>query len=340
MRDQLGELEQAAKVGGGCAEHSYKKFIELLRDGVMQMGTYSPIEIADVKQVMKTIVDPTCTAWRKKMKGVHTGNCRTIMHAEEKKEKVLRAAENKEIPENPDIVLGEDSLEGKTPEEQRDIRLTIKRFFQHVQHVHEEASCAAGKLAELVDVLDPEEFGVIARVGTHLIVAVEFSEVKQLVEAKKEETKKAEMREELKNMNIEDIVAIQNLPTPLDHWKNSKILLPTHYLAAATHYFIYSQAVQDVPMTNKFVAKKFNISLSTLHHITSGRKYAGGHESQRGQKGDHGEVMVKIAKTKEKGKVQVAKVPTMAAVELDDSTLSQGTRKQRWSKGEEKPEED
>ena len=71
--------------------------------------------------------------------------------------------------------------------------------------------------------------------------------------------KKAEMREELKNMDIEEIVALQNLPIPLERWKNSKILLPTQYLAAVTHFFVYSQAVQNAPMTNKFVAQKFNV---------------------------------------------------------------------------------
>ena len=270
IRDNLDELERAVKVGGGVAEHSYAKFIELLRDGIMKMETYSPIEGSDVKQVIKTIVDPTCCAWRKKMKGVNTGNCRTIMKAEEKKEQVLKAAENKEIPEDAEAVLEEDSLKGKSPEEQRDIKITIKRFFQHVAKSHEEAACAAGKLVELVDVLDPDKFGTIARAGTHPILAIEFPEVKKLVEQKRDDVKKAEMKEELKNMDIEEIVALQNLPTPLERWKKSKILLPTRYLATATRFFIYSQAVQNTPMTNKFVAKKFNVSISTLHHITSG----------------------------------------------------------------------
>ena len=89
IRDNLSELEEAAKIKGGAAERSYKKFIEMLHDGIMQMETYSPIEYSDVKQVMKTIVDPTCIAWRKKLKGVQAGNCRTIMKAEEKKDRVL-----------------------------------------------------------------------------------------------------------------------------------------------------------------------------------------------------------------------------------------------------------
>ena len=297
----------------------------------MQKETYLPIEYADVDQVLKTVVDPSCIAWRKKLKGVKTGNCRTIMKAEEKKSEVLRAAEDAEIPSDAEGVLGEDSLKGKTPEEQRDIRLTIKRFFQHVSRAHEEAACAAGKLVELVDVLDREDFNIIARAGTRPLVAIEFPEVKKLIEDKKEEVRKAEIKEELKSMDIKLIVALQNLPTPLERWKDSKVLLPTRYLVAATHYFIYSQAVQEAPMTNKLVAKKFDVSLSTLHRITSGRRYAGGHETTRAQMGEHGEVTVKVVKKKEKGKIAVTKVPVTTQGEFDEATLAQGLRKHRRS---------
>ena len=340
IRDNLTELEKAVKMGGGICERSYKKFVEKLQDGIMQMETYSPIEYADVDQVLKTVVDPSCIAWRKKLKGVKTGNCRTIMKAEEKKSEVLRAAEDAEVPSDAEGLLGEDSLKGKTPEEQRQIRLTIKRFFQHVSRAHEEASCAAGKLAELVEVLDREEFNTIARAGTRLLVAIEFPEVKKLIENKKEEVRKAEIREELKAMDIKEIVAIQNLPTPLERWKESKVLLPTRYLAAATHYFIYSQAAQEAPMTNKLVAKKFDVSLSTLHRITSGRRYAGGHETTKAQMGEHGEMTVKVVKKKEKGKIAVTKVPATTQGEWDEATPAQGIRKRRRSSKEDKEDED
>ena len=193
IRDQLVELEHHVKIGGGVAERGYRKFVELLCDGIFKMQTWSPIEAADVNQVMKTIIDPSCTAWKKKMKGVKTGNCRQIWKQGDKKEEVLRIAEDREIPEETEEVLPEDSLKGKMAEEQRDIKLTIKRYFTHVRKAHEEAACAAGKLTELVDVLDREEFIAIAWAGTCPLVALEFLEVKKMIEQKKEEVKKAEI---------------------------------------------------------------------------------------------------------------------------------------------------
>ena len=52
------------------------------------------------------------------MKGVKTGNCRQIWKQEEKKEEVLRIAEDRDIPDEADEVLPEDSLKGKMDEEQ------------------------------------------------------------------------------------------------------------------------------------------------------------------------------------------------------------------------------
>ena len=187
-------------------------------------------------------------------------------------------------------------------------------------------------MTELVDVLDRKQFIAIAWAGTHPLVALKLPEVKQMIEGKKEEVKRAEMREELKNTSIETVIAVQNLPTPLERWKKSKWMMLTCLLAAATHYFIYSQAVQDALMTNKGVAEKFKVPVGSLHRITSGRCYTGGHASQKGWQVEHGEVVVKVSKKKkDKGKTTVTKVPATVMADIDDSTPAEGLRKRRCS---------
>ena len=335
IRAQLVELEHHVKVGGSLAQTAYRDFVGLLRDGIFKMHTWSPIEAADVDLVMKTVIDPTCTAWKKRMKGVKTGNCRQIWKQGDKQEEILRIAEERDIPDEADEVLPEGSLEDKSEEDQKEIRQTIKRYFEHVRRAHEEAACAAGKLVQLADVLDREQFMTIARAGTRPLVALELPEVKKMVEKKKEEVKKAEVREELKNTSIEDVIAIQCLPTPLKRWEKSKWLMPTRLLAAATHYFLYSQAVQDAPMTNKGVAEKFKVPVGSLHRITSGRRYAGGHAIQKARQEEHGEAFIKVSKKKkEKGKTTVATVHVTGKGGTVASTPAESGRKRRRSKGD------
>ena len=158
-------------------------------------------------------------------------------------------------------------------EEQKEIRLTIKRYFEHVRRAHEEAACAAGKLVQLVDVLDREHLLDHSTGGNPPVSSSRDAGGEANDRDKREKKfKEAETREELKNMSIDDVVMSQNLPTPLERWKKSKWLMPTRLLAAATHYFIYSQAVQEAPQTNKGVAGKFKVPVGSLHRITSGRR--------------------------------------------------------------------
>ena len=48
-------------------------------------------------------------------------------------------------------------------------------------------------------------------------------------------------------------------------------------------------------MTNKHVAEKFVLSPSNLHHILTGQRYAGGHETAKIRSEDMGEKYVKVS---------------------------------------------
>ena len=97
------------------------------------------------------------------------------------------------------------------------------------------------------------------------MIAMEIPQTRQLISQKKESEEWVRSHEEMRNTCIEEIIVKQNLPTPLETWKDSKVLLPTRYLAAMDHYFVYSQADEAHPMMNKFVAERFHLSPSNLH---------------------------------------------------------------------------
>ena len=126
-----------------------------------------------------------------------------------------------------------------------------------------------------------------------------------------------EKAEQLRGLPIEDIIKEQNMPRPVEHWVESKIMSPSAYLAAAVYYFLYSVVDQKKAVANQVVADLFKVSKSNLHRITSGRKYASG-SINTGQKlksiqelEEHGEQTVKIAKVKQKLKPKSQKMVTM-----------------------------
>ena len=229
--------------------------------------------------------------------------------------------EDKDIPPEDDTtVVDPEKLTGKTEEEKKEVKRMLQKFWSHVEKAHEEAACAAGELGRLSMVLEPDDYFKLVEAGTHPIIMMEIPKAKQMITQQKEAEERARSREDMKNMKIEDIIIEQNLPTPLDRWKDSKVLLPTRYLAAAVHYFVYSQADQANPMTNKFVADKFKLSPSNLHRIITGRHYSGG--STKVTSEEHGERFVKVAKVAEtiKGKGRGKSSTVVSAAKGSDKT--------------------
>ena len=324
VRATLNELQRAVKRGKEVAKH-YRQFVSVLKDAIIQMGSWGPMEGGDVDEVVKAVVDTNCTAWKKAMLGVKTGDSKTIMEIEEKREGVIRVVEDKDIPAEDDTtVIDLEKLKGKTEEEKKEVKRMLQKFWSHIEKAHTEAACAAGELGRLAMVLEPDDYYKLVEAGTRPIIAVEMPKAKQMIEKQKEVEEWARSREDMKNMKIEDIVIEQNLPTPLDKWKDSKVLLPTRYLAAAVHYFVYSQVDQANPMTNKLVATKFKLSPSNLHRIITGRRYSGG--STKLTPEEHGERFVKVAKATETAKGKGRGKSSVAASVAKGSGKKAGTK--------------
>ena len=91
-------------------EQHYKTFVSILKDAVEKMGSYAPIEGADMDVVVKMVIDVKCMAWKKAMQGVKMGSSKMIMKNEEKKEGVIRAIEDRDVPMEPEQMVDPDAI--------------------------------------------------------------------------------------------------------------------------------------------------------------------------------------------------------------------------------------
>ena len=101
-------------------------------------------------------------------------------------------------------------------------------------------------------------------------------EMMQQAAMMKSDHERCKKAEQLRGLPIKDIIKEQNMPRPVEHWVDSKIMSPLAYLAAAVFYFLYGVVDQKKAVANQMVAELFQISKSNLHRITRHRKYAGG----------------------------------------------------------------
>ena len=62
----------------------YRKLIHFMKEMVLKIGSYGPIEHANEEAVYKTIIDPTCTAWRQSLHGAKARSSKELQRIEER----------------------------------------------------------------------------------------------------------------------------------------------------------------------------------------------------------------------------------------------------------------
>ena len=306
IRRFVKDFSKVVRKAKGDVARDYRKLIHYMREMALKINAYGPVEYADEESVYKTIVDPTCTAWCRAMHGAKTGNSKDIQRIEEKRLKVQRSIEDREIPPKEEMVEIAGPLKEKTEEEKKHVKEIIKQYWAHTAKAHEEAAAAANLLRLLADEVDEKTYVALLNAGTRPLMMMEMPQMSSQAAEMKLERERQEKAENIRNQPIAQIIQEQNMPVPVARWASSNIMSPSLYLAAMVHYFVYAVANPDMTVTNKGVAELFGVSPSNLHKLVSGKRYQGRSQGV-GKKAstlkeleEHGESMVKVCKKTKK----------------------------------------
>ena len=279
----------------------YKKLIKFVKLMIEKLGAYSPIKAVDMNAVFDTVVDPQCVTWRRAQHGTKTGNSKEILWVEEKRWKEEKSIEECEISPDEQVQTFANTMKVKSKTDRAEVVHMVKCYFGHVARAHEEVASAARIAQELVDEVDENSWLQIVSNGTRPLIMLQVPEMIQQAASMKMECEQHEKAEQLRRLPIEDIIKEQNMPRLVECWVESKIMSPSAYLAAAVYYFLFGMVDQKKAVMNQAVADLFKVSKSSLHQITSGRKYTGGSITM-GKKltsvqelEEHGEQMVNLA---------------------------------------------
>ena len=129
-----------------------------MQEMVLKIGCYGPIEHADEEALFKTIIDPSCTAWRRAMHGAKTGNSKDLQQIEEARIRKQKTVEHREIPPKDDMMEMAGEMENCAPEDRQHIKDLIKCYWMHTARAHKEASVAASILKLLADEADKRTY--------------------------------------------------------------------------------------------------------------------------------------------------------------------------------------
>ena len=93
---------------------------------VLKIGSYGPIEHANEEAVYKTIIDPTCTAWRRSLHGAKTGSSKELQRIEERQILVEKSVEDHEILLKEEMMQMAGPMEEKTDKQRQHVKDLIK----------------------------------------------------------------------------------------------------------------------------------------------------------------------------------------------------------------------
>ena len=141
---------------------------------IEKLGAYSPIEAADVEAVFETVLDPQCVALWRAQHDMKTGNSKEILQVEEKRWKVEKSIEEREISPDEQVQTFADTMMVKSKTERAEVIRMIKCYFGHVARAHEEAASAARIAQELVDKVDENSWLQIVSNGTRPLVMLQL----------------------------------------------------------------------------------------------------------------------------------------------------------------------
>ena len=193
----------------------YRKLIHYMREMVLKIGCYRSIEHADEEAVFETIVDPTCTAWRRAMHGAKTGNAKDLQRIEDMRIKIQKSTEDCEIPSKEEMVEIAGEMEKHMPEDRKHMKELIKRYWTHTTRAHEEAAVVDSILKLLADEVDEVTYMTLITAGTRPLIMVEVPQMASQVTEMRLQREREEKAESLCNQPIEEVIESQNVPVPV-----------------------------------------------------------------------------------------------------------------------------
>ena len=230
LRQLVLEYERMLKVGGTDMKAEYGKIIESFY-WVLKANKQTICTDAVPADVLASIKDPTCKAWKLKLDGRQNVDPTTLVP--EPAVTPQRASEA--VSFKPDEILEavKSELEGKTELQKKELRITIANVCRSQALAHHHAADAADHLVTLTDVASIPVVLTVMNAVQRPVVAVRIPEVDDMM-AKAQEKVDSIRRAKARTAGvspIDEVVFAQNIPTYNPEWEHSAEGRATSYLA-------------------------------------------------------------------------------------------------------------
>ena len=277
LRQIVLEFERLIKSGATNIVEEYGKVIQSMFWAV-KANKQTILNGADPAEVLASVPDARCKAWRLKLSGKTVIDLTTLVDSTDIGPQMASDIVNLKPQEIFELV--EDELVGKSKEQVNVIKKCIGNICREQALAHRHAAEAADNLASLTDLVSLPILIKVISATMRPTVAIAIPEVDEMMaraQQKVEAIREAKQKVgELKP--IDEVVFAQNVPKYNPEWEHSPNGRATSYLATLVCRYMHELQQKDkkVVLSAKALETIYHTASSLIGKLISGKQYLGG----------------------------------------------------------------
>ena len=277
LRQVVLEFERLIKSGATNVSEEYAKVVQSMFWAV-KANKQTILNGADPAEVVASVPDARCKAWRLKLNGKTAVDPTTLVDIADIGPQMASDIVNLKPQEIMELV--EDELVGKSEQEVGRIKKCIGNICREQALAHRHAAEAADNLANLTDLVSLPILVKVISATMRPTVAIKIPEVDDMIaraEQKVEAIRQAKQKVgELKP--IDEVVFAQNIPKYNPEWEHSPNGRATAYLATLVCRYMHELQQKDkkVVLSAKALETIYHTASSSIGKLISGKQYLGG----------------------------------------------------------------
>ena len=278
LRQIVMEFERLIKSGTADVREEYGKVIQSMFWAV-KANKQTILNGVDPDEVLATIPDPKCRAWRMKLNGKTAVYPGTLIDDTEKGPQT--ASEMMKMKPQEVFKLVEEELVGKSKEQVNAIKKYIGNVRREQTLAHRHVAEAVDNLAMLMELVSLPIVVKVISATMRPTVAIKIPEVDNMLARAQEKVdaiKQAKQKVgELRP--IDEVMFAQNVPKYNPEWEHSPNGRVTSYLATLVCQYMHELQQKDkkVVLSVKALETIYHTASSSIGKLISGKQYLSGY---------------------------------------------------------------
>ena len=270
MKMLVIELKEAVRNGRNIKE-TYTDLVKSTIE-VAKAMRYPGATMVELEDVVKSVKDLKCNAWRKYLKGETKMEPADVEVDEEESEDL--------VIQGP--ILGKESTDAAAEAIHKlpamlltDTKKQLKNLFEHTMQAHQHAAEASKCLKELHENLPLDVFLRIADSAVRPLVVIHIPQTEQVIE-KLKDTALRRTQKRTGSMEVVDAMISQNLPQRVAKWTTEEEYRPIKMIASIVYKYVREAMFDPKKTVTQAIVDEFGLPKTTIHRQLFGKKYPGG----------------------------------------------------------------